>query len=288
MREVVEAVVELLRSGRRGALATVVRTFGSTPQLPGARLLLRDDGSFVGTVGGGAIERAVLDALAETLRTNARDVLVRELGYDLGMCCGGRMEILIEPLESTPRLTLFGAGHVAKPTAALARGLGFEVRVVDERVELATAERFPGCAIDPREPAALLRRETFGERDWILIMTHDHQLDEQLVGLALRQPVRYIGLIGSERKVYKTLQRLAATRPLGDLSRIYAPVGLRIGAIGPEEIAVSIASELVALRRGQAASHMRALDDPRFLRTLGPSEQAQVEAGSETIPERER
>src|SRR5262245_52614858 len=150
MREVAQAVLELLESGQRGALATVVRASGSTPQEAGARLLLRADGSFVGTVGGGAIERAVLAALEEALRTNTREVLVRELGYDLGMCCGGRMEVLIEPIEGAPRLVLFGAGHVAKPTAALARSIGFDVRVVDERAELLTPERFPGCTLEPR------------------------------------------------------------------------------------------------------------------------------------------
>jgi xanthine dehydrogenase accessory factor len=292
MREVAQAVLQLLQSGRRGALATVVRTSGSTPQRAGARLLLRDDGTFVGTVGGGAIERVVLEALEETLRTHVRDVLVRELGYDLGMCCGGRMEVLIEPIESAPRLTLFGAGHVAKPTAALARSLGFEVRVVDERAELATPERFPGCQIEARDPVAVLRRESFDERDWILIMTHDHQLDEQLLGLALKQSPRYIGVIGSERKVFKVLQRVAATQPLGELSHVYAPVGLKLGAIGPDEIAVSIASELIALRRGESVAHMRALDDPRLLRTLAPpatsAEPASLAPPDEASPEPER
>jgi xanthine/CO dehydrogenase XdhC/CoxF family maturation factor/cation diffusion facilitator CzcD-associated flavoprotein CzcO len=268
VREVTQAVLELLQTGQRGALATVVRTAGSTPQVPGARLLLRSDGSCVGTVGGGAIELAVLAALQDTLRSGVSEVLVRELGYDLGMCCGGRMEVLIEPIEAPPRLTLFGAGHVAKPTAALARKVGFEVRVIDERAELATPERFPDCELALREPVSVLRRETFGERDWLLIMTHDHQLDEQLLALALPHKPRYIGLIGSRRKVFRTLQRLAATQTTGDLSRVYAPVGLKLGALGPDEIAVSIVSELIALRRGEVVPHMSAVDDTRLQRTL--------------------
>jgi FAD-dependent urate hydroxylase len=268
VREVTAALLALLDSGQRGALATVLRTSGSTPQLPGARLLLRADGSFVGTVGGGAIERVVLEALQDTLRTQQSQVLVRELGYDLGMCCGGRMEVLIEPIEAAPRLTLLGAGHVAKPTALLARRVGFEVRVVDERAELATEERFPDCTLALVDPVSVLRRETFGARDWLLIMTHDHQLDEQLLALALQRDARYIGMIGSQRKVFRSLQRVAATQTVGDLSRVYAPVGLKIGALGPDEIAVSIVSELIALRRGQPVPHMSAVDDARLSRSL--------------------
>ncbi|HEX4354445.1 MAG TPA: XdhC family protein [Polyangiales bacterium] len=279
MREVTEAVLKLFESGQRGALATVVRTSGSTPQTPGARLLLRSDGSVVGTVGGGAIELTVLEALEHTLRTGASEIMVRELGYDLGMCCGGRMEVLIEPIEVSPRLTLFGAGHVAKPTAALARNIGFEVRVVDERAELATRERFPNCTIELRDPVSVLRRERFGERDWLLIMTHDHQLDEQLLALAIEQKPRYIGFIGSERKVFRTLQRTAATHGASDLSRVYAPVGLKLGAIGPDEIAVSIASELIALRREEEVPHMRAVDDPRLQKTLPGLENADTDPG---------
>src|ERR1019366_2753851 len=116
------------------------------------------DGRRVGTVGGGAIERIVLDALRETQGGAAAQVLARDLSYDLGMCCGGRMEIFIEPIESTPRLVLIGAGHVAKPTAALARTVGFDVTVVDDREELNTEERFPGCTLEVEDPPSFLRR----------------------------------------------------------------------------------------------------------------------------------
>ena len=143
VREVAEALVELLKGGGRGALATVVRTSGSTPQEPGRACCFVPDGSTVGTVGGGAIEHAVLEALREAQRTGASQLLARELGYDLGMCCGGRMEIFVEAIEASPRLWLFGAGHVARPTAALARRVGFEVTVVDEREELATGGALP-------------------------------------------------------------------------------------------------------------------------------------------------
>ena len=279
MREVAEALVELLAGGGRGALATVVRTSGSVPQPAGARLLLRADDTLVGTVGGGAIEHAVLEALRDARRTGRSQLLARDLGYDLGMCCGGRMEIFIEPVEGAPRLWLFGAGHVAVPTAALARTAGFEVTVIDDREALNSEDRFPSCQREVDDPPTFLRARAagLGARDWLLIVTHDHRLDEELLELAVQQRPRFIGLVGSQRKTFRLLQRIGARLQSGGpapmaLDRVYAPVGLDIGAIGPQEIAISIVAELVALRRGQAAAgqlrHMRAVDDVRLQRLL--------------------
>lgn len=268
MRGVTRAIVEILESGARGALATVVRASGSTPQQPSARLVLLPNGAKVGTVGGGAVEQAVLEALASCIRSGKPELVVYDLGRDLGMCCGGRMEVFVEPIEAEQRLILFGAGHVAKPTAALARQLGFSVMVVDDREDLNTEQRFPGCAriqAEPAEAAALLDPRA---EDWLLVITHDHRLDEEALDTYARLPHRYLGMIGSRRKVFRILQRIAQRRGLPALERVYAPVGLDIGAVTPEEIAVSIVGELVALRHGKRASHLRAIDDPRVQRVL--------------------
>ncbi len=268
MREVTEALLDVLKSGRRGALATVVRVSGSTPQTPGARLLLAADGTTTGTVGGGAVEKAVLEAL-EACRTSGRpEVAIFDLGRDLGMCCGGRMEVFVEPVEAVQRLVIFGAGHVAQPTAAFAREVGFSVTVVDDREELLTAARFPGCDLVSAEPKEAATRLAPRDEDWLLIVTYDHRLDEEALDAYARLPHRYLGLIGSRRKVFRILQRIAERRGLPALDRVYAPVGLDIGAVTPQEIAVSIVAELVALRHGKPAAHMRAVDDPRLGRVL--------------------
>ncbi|MEI9952500.1 MAG: XdhC family protein [Pseudomonadota bacterium] len=269
MRDVVQALLELLTSRQRGALATVVRASGSTPQRPGARLLLREDGSTLGTVGGGAIERAVLESLRHALASREPELLIRDLAHDLGMCCGGRMEIFVEPILPTPRLWLLGAGHVAKPTATLARSVGFEVHVIDEREELNTAERFPECQLVLGDPGDELRKAALGDADWVLIMTHDHQLDEAALAATAGKNAQYVGLVGSKRKVFRLVERVRARRD-GDfpLERVFAPVGLDIGAVSPEEIAVSIVAELVALRHGRPAAHLRALSDVRLERVL--------------------
>jgi xanthine dehydrogenase accessory factor len=259
---ILQAQLDLLARRQRGALATVVRVSGSAPQQVGARLLLRADGSTLGTVGGGAIEKVVLEAMQRALVTGQGEVLQRDLSRDLGMCCGGRMEIFVEAIFPKPRLWLLGAGHVARPTAALALTVGFDVVVVDEREELNTSDRFPGCELKLADPTETLRQAKLNDSDWVLIVTHDHQLDESALEAAAGNDARYVGLVGSRRKVLRLLERVQAKRH-GDvpLERLYAPVGLDIGAISPEEIAVSIVAELVALRHARPANHLRLLTE---------------------------
>jgi len=176
---------------------------------------------------------------------------------------------LLEPLLPSPRLWLLGAGHVAKPTAALALTVGFEVHVVDEREELNTSERFPGCELRLDDPSDVLVRARLDARDWVVIVTHDHQLDEGALAAASGTGARYLGLVGSRRKVLRLVERVAVKRR-GDvpLDRLFAPIGLDIGAVTPEEIAVSIVAELVALRHGRPAQHLRLLSDPQLSQAL--------------------
>jgi xanthine dehydrogenase accessory factor len=270
--ELVRALAEVLASGQRAALATVVRTAGSTPQAAGARMLLRGDGSTLGTVGGGAIEQDVLEAMKRCREGAPAHTVTRELGHDLGMCCGGRMEVFVEPIEATPRLWLFGAGHVNHALAPIARAIGFEVRVIDEREELNHAARFDGATRALIDPASYIRRATFDQRDWLLIATHDHALDERVLELALGKAPRYIGLVGSKRKLFRLLERIVQRRGAEGLERLYAPVGLALEALEPAEIAVSIAAELIALRRGAEVPHLRAIDDPRLQKLLAARE----------------
>ncbi len=295
MREVTEALLRLMTEGEAGALATVVKVTGSAPQVPGARLLLSAAGVATGTIGGGAIEQRVLELLGAMLQDTGQvepRLVSHDLGRELGMCCGGSMEIFIEPIRPRPRLWMFGAGHVAEPTVRLARGVGFESVVVDEREEWNTEARFPGSRRELADAASVLRRHRLAARDWVLVATHDHRLDEEVLRLALAERPRYIGLVGSRRKVYRLLQRVAArsvsdglqgARSVSgglqgarsgslDLSRVYAPVGLALGAETPDEIAVSIVAELVALRHEvKSAGHLRAVEDGRLAELLRES-----------------
>jgi xanthine dehydrogenase accessory factor len=278
MLQVLRAAAEVL-CGRGGpaALATVIDRSGSAPQVVGARLLLRADGSMVGTVGGGAIEAQVLDACRTALRDGSPQRVKAHLVRDLGMCCGGSMEVFVEYLSAEARLILIGAGHVAQAIAPLARGVGFRVVVLDDREEMLA---HPAFTADERQLADVDELEVAvpdpAPGDYLVIATRDHARDEQALALALRRPHRYIGMIGSRRKVHAILARILRReqqmgRPTPDLGRLRAPVGLALGGRTPAEIAVSVIAELLADRHGghgasmsvvpQALNRLHAPDD---------------------------
>lgn len=248
-------LAELASEGRTFVVATVVSTGGSTPQKPGARMAVLEDGSLRGTVGGGAIEQQVVEAALALMRsTETHRLLETHLTHELGMCCGGKMQLFLEKHVPSARLWVFGAGHVAKELAALARHVGFRVCVVDERAEWATAERFPGVEFVRRDPATVARELPGGADCFFCVTTHDHPLDQAVVEALLGKPAAYLGVIGSRRKAERFRQRLlAAGFTAAQVETLRSPMGVPIRALTPAEIAVSIVAELVAVRRTDAA-----------------------------------
>lgn len=255
--------------GRRGlaALATVVGRHGSAPQILGARLLLHADGEIVGTVGGGAIEAEVLAGCRAALRDGKPRRVDAQLVRDLAMCCGGSMEVLVEVLQPQVRLVIIGAGHVAQALVPVAQAAGFSVHVLDDREELlenpAFAEARTG-SYDVDELGAAL--PDLGEGDYVVVTTRDHARDEQALAYLLRRPHRYLGMIGSRRKVHAVLGRilrreLQLGRAWPDLSRVRAPIGLALGGRTPGEIAVSVVAELLAERHGGRGVAMSVVED---------------------------
>lgn len=252
MIEVWEAVLAASRAGRPAALVTVVGVDGSAPRHTGSRMLVYADGSIVGTVGGGHFEHRLVGLAQEVIQAGVprRDRV--HLTRDLGMCCGGAMETLIEPLAPVDDLVIHGAGHVSRALAPLAHSLGYRLTVVDEREGFAVPEHFPpGTTLLEADPVLSLPRLPTGPRAHHLVVTHDHGLDQALVERLLPTELAWLGLIGSRAKVARFLVRLrAAGMDEALFRRLCAPVGLDIGAETPEEIAVSIAAELVRVRRG--------------------------------------
>jgi xanthine dehydrogenase accessory factor len=244
------------RAARRVfVFATVVESRGFTPRKAGAHMLISADGATVGTIGGGAIEREVLDQARTLLLGGGAVVVKKHLTQELGMCCGGEMTVFLEVVEPPPRLWLFGAGYIAKPLAAIAAGCGFEVAVVDERAEWATAERFPTSRVIVQAPADFARTLETAPGDYAVIVTHDHALDQRLVQQLLPRPLKLIGMIGSIPKQRKFALRLRARGfSDADIARLRTPLGVSIGASTPEEIAVSVMGELIATRRGATAT----------------------------------
>jgi xanthine dehydrogenase accessory factor len=250
--EVWEALVRWRAEGRRFLIATVTASRGYTPRKPGARMLVAEDGATLGTIGGGAIEHEVLKAARELFVRGGTALVERHLTQDLGMCCGGEMSVFLEVVETAPRLFVFGAGYIAKPLAAIAAGCGFDVTVVDGRAEWATPERFPTSRVAVQDPEDHLRALETRSGDYVVITTHDHAIDQRLVQGLLQRPLRFLGMLGSSAKQRKFALRLKAKGFSDeDIARLHAPVGLAIGADGPEEIAVSVMAQLIAVRRGR-------------------------------------
>lgn len=271
-------VAEVLEGNRGGpaALATVIHRSGSAPQVVGAKLLLLEDGTLVGTVGGGAIEAQVVDACRTTLREGRAQRIQAHLVRDLGMCCGGAMEVFVEYLQPQARMFVIGAGHVAQALVPLASTAGFKVTVLDDREALIDHPAFQGIraeAYDVDELEEAIPELSGG--DYVLIVTRDHARDEQALAALIRRPHRYLGMIGSRRKVHAVLRRIIRReqqmgRGLPDLSRVHAPVGLALGGRTPPEIAVSIMAELIAERHGGSGGSMNVV--PQVLRSIADGE----------------
>jgi len=256
-------VVDVLEGRRqRAAVATVTGRSGSAPQRVGAKLLLHEDGTLVGTVGGGAIEAQVVAACQTAIREGRSCQVQAHLVRDLAMCCGGAMEVFVEYLQPQPRLIVIGAGHVAQALAPLAVSADFRLTVLDEREPLLEHPAFAGMqtgAYDVDELDVAL--PDLDARDYVLIMTHDHARDERALAHLLRRPHRYLGMIGSRRKVHAVLRRVLERearmgRPQPDLSRVRAPIGLALGGRTPAEIAVSVVAELIADRHAGSGAPM--------------------------------
>lgn len=244
--------------GRRGraALATVTGRSGSAPQSIGAKLLLHEDGALVGTVGGGAIEAQVVAACEQAIREGRSSRVQAHLVRDLAMCCGGAMEVFVEYLQPQPRLFIVGAGHVAQALAPIATAADFRVAVFDERETMLEHPAFAGMHTAAYDVDELeLAIPDLGDADFVLVMTHDHARDEQALAHLLTRPHRYLGMIGSRRKVHAVLGRIERRceqtgRPQPDRSRLRAPIGLSLGGRTPAEIAVSVVAELISIRHG--------------------------------------
>lgn len=239
-------------AGTPFVMATVVETGGSTPRVAGARMAIWAE-DFTGTVGGGAFEKRVIDDAREML-AGAEQVrrLDVHLVRDLGMCCGGRMSVFLERVEPATPLRIYGAGHVGTALADIARKAGFAVTVVDGRAEWADPERFADdVTVEDAEPEDHLKAHPPRPGEYLVVVTHDHPLDEALVRQMLAAPPAYLGLIGSRGKWGRFRKRyLARGFTEEQLTTVRCPVGLDIGAMTPAEIAISIIAEMIHHRRG--------------------------------------
>jgi len=249
--EVLRVAAEKAAAGVLGAMATVLARGGSAPSTPGQKLYVARDGVALGSVGGGAVEREVLLALLELLEAEEPEHATRtfRLGAELGMCCGGQVEVLLEPIAGLAPCLVVGGGHVATATAPLLAKVGFAVTVVDAREAWGAEGRIPGVRTVSGDYDDV--GDDMPRHGAVLVMTHDHALDQQAIEWALRRGFAYVGGVGSRAKAKRTRDRLEAKGfAPADVARVVMPIGLAVGARLPDEIAVAIAAEMVAWRRG--------------------------------------
>lgn len=241
-------IVRAYRGGMSVALATVVNSPTEMPKL-GAKLLIREDGTVQGSFDNSTLERETI-ARGKTLAMQGGNSYFKTLDDT---------EIFVEGFTGPPTLVLLGGGHVNRAVSRLGSSLGFRICVVDDRVEFANKERFPEAeTLVVSDYCRELENVPVDSNTYIVVATRGHRYDDLALAAAIKTPARYIGLLGSKRKtleIYKNLLRNKA--PLERLQHVYAPIGLNIGAMAPEELAVSIMAEVIMVRNGGTGMSMK-------------------------------
>jgi xanthine dehydrogenase accessory factor len=255
MTDIYQEIVRIRAEGGEAALVTIVSATGSTPREEGAKMLVKTDGSSLGTIGGGSLEAQIIKEAIKVigqgkpkrLRTS---LTAKEVEAE-GMLCGGELEVFIEPILTPPTLYIFGGGHISLSLARMGKPLGFKIAVIDDRAEFANADRFPEADITLADDfSKSLPKLKIDKSSYIVIVTRNHQYDDIVLEWAVGTKAKYIGMIGSKAKNKAIFSHLMAKGIAKEqLDRVHAPIGLEINAQTPEEIAVSILAEIVKVRR---------------------------------------
>jgi xanthine dehydrogenase accessory factor len=249
-------IAELLDKGVSCALVTVIKTNGSTPRGIGSKMLVEAVGAIHETIGGSKVEALVIEEALQAIREGKPRVVSHDLhdesAKDTGMICGGYMEFFIEPILSADRVIIFGGGHVGLPTANILKQAGFDYIIVDDRSGFANYERFPEARrIMVGDPGNIARDMELLPGDYVVIVTRGHQHDYQVLREVIMKDCRYIGMIASRAKRDEIFDRLRNLDHIAEdrIKRVHSPIGMDIKAETPEEIAISIAAELIKVKR---------------------------------------
>lgn len=262
MVNIYESILQLEKDHTAGALCTIIDTKGSTPRHEGSKMLVLEDGNFIGTVGGGEVENRVRQEAIQSLVDGKTRLLhykmVDPQAGDPGVC-GGTLEVFVEPIIPKPQLVIIGGGHVGKAIVTLAKFLDFRVAVSDDRPEFCTPEASPGADDFYCVPMAKLPEVLkITPHTYLVLTTRGSNIDVEGMAPLLKTPAKYIGVIGSKRRWLTTRKGLIAQgNPESQLDRVYSPIGLELNAETPEEIAVSILAEIIMVRNGGTGTKMK-------------------------------
>lgn len=262
MISIFHAIVDLQEKGEAGALCTIIDTQGSTPRHAGSKMLVYSDGRFIGTVGGGEVETRVIREALNVIRSGRPSLLEYNMidpqRGDPGVC-GGTLQIFVEPILPKPQVVVVGGGHVGKAVAHLAKWLGFRVAVSDDRPEFCTPEENPDAdEFYPVPMVDLPKHLKITPATYLVLTTRGSNVDVAGLKPLLESPAAYIGVIGSKRRWLTTRKALLSQGvPEENLNKVYSPMGLELQAETPEEIAVSIMAEIIAIRNGGSGKSMK-------------------------------
>ncbi|OYD13750.1 hypothetical protein CH333_10110 [candidate division WOR-3 bacterium JGI_Cruoil_03_44_89] len=248
MKKLYREIIDLCNRGKAIALATVVESVGSSPGKAGAKMIVEEDGTTIGTVGGGQVEFAVIKEGIEAIRTKTPKLIEYELKDD--MLCGGKMKIFVEPILTDPVLYIFGAGHIGRALSKIAATAGFNITVIDDREQFPTRERFP----DAKELISgnyekIIPDLPLDHNSYIVITTRAHSTDEAVLRECIGREHAYIGMVASREKTNGIFSRLKEQGiSEKQLREVHAPIGKKIGSRTPGEIAVSIMAEIISVK----------------------------------------
>jgi len=251
MEDIYRALADIKDQGKQAVLAIVVRTKGSTPRKAGAKMIVMEDGSILGTLGGGSLEKKVVGESLEALKGGNAKLTSFTLEGSLDMMCGGELDVYIEPINQPEKLIIFGAGHITKALAPLMRSLDFRVTVVDDNPKIPEGDGFADIEVLLSEDMeSYAERLTPESTAYIVILTRGFSTDKAILERLIAKDFRYVGMVGSGKKI-KTIKEDLISKGIEKehFSRLSAPIGLDIGAETPGEIALSIAAEIISMKR---------------------------------------
>ncbi len=253
MQRIYGTLEEIVNSQKPAALCIVIETQGSTPRKTGAKMIVLADGSSIGSIGGGSVEKEVTEMARHIIGSGKPAKVTFNLDHDLGMHCGGTMEVYIEPLISVQKLFIFGAGHIGRSLAIFAKELGFSVTLFDPREEIFRDEVFTGFTCINKDYFKAIEEAVFDEHTYVVIVTPKHISDEEILAGVARKPNAYVGMIGSNRKVDLLKKKFLENNIMtpGELASIDMPIGIKFKADTPQEIAISILAKLIDVRNSK-------------------------------------
>jgi xanthine dehydrogenase accessory factor len=256
MTSIFQKIVELQQNQTPAVLVTIIKTQGSVPRNIGTKMIVQLNGEIHGTIGGSNVEALVIEEAQSVIQTGHPRIVTHnlsdELKQDTGMICGGALDLFIEPISVPEKVYIFGGGHVGFHVASFVKHVGFEFIIIDDRPEFASIDRFPDALMHIVEnPESVANNLDITNNDYIVIVTHGHQYDYEVLRSVITKPARYIGMIASTTKRKRIFHKLRTVDEISEdlLSRVHSPIGVSIGAETPEEIAISIVAELIQARR---------------------------------------